>query len=75
MKDYPNKWSQNLAYMTYVINTSVSESTGYTPFNLIFGVEATGILDLCFADKPDNVPKNLEHAYKYWFDNLKLLRK
>ena len=38
-------------------------------------MEATGILDLCFPDKPDNVPKNLEHAYKYWFDNLKLLRK
>ena len=76
MKDYPNKWLQNLAYVPYVINTSVSESTGHTPFNLIlFGVEATGILDLYFPDKPDNVTKNLEHAYKYWFDNLTLLRK
>ena len=75
VKDYPNKWSQNLAYVTYVINTSVSESSGHTPFNLIFGVEATGILYLCFPDKPDNVPKNLEYAYKYWFDNLTLLRK
>ena len=28
-----------------------------------------------FPDKPDNVPKNQEHAYKYWFDNLTLLRK
>ena len=47
----------------------------HTPFNLIFGVEATGILDLCFPDKPDNVPKNLEHAYQYWIGNLTLLRK
>ena len=38
-------------------------------------MEATGILDLCFPDKPDNVPKNLEHAYQYWIGNLTLLRK
>ena len=53
VKDYPNKWSQNLGYVTYVINASVSA----------LGVEATGILDLCFPYKPDNAPKNLEHAY------------
>ena len=35
LKDYPNKWSQNLAYVTYVINTSVSESTGQ--FNIWCG--------------------------------------
>ena len=75
VKDYPNGWSQDLACVTYVINTSVSESAGYTPFNLIFGVEATGVLDLCFPDKPDNVPGNLEHAYRCWIGNLDLLRR
>ena len=44
----PNNWSQHLGYVTYVINTSVSESTGHTAFNLIFGLEVTSILDLCF---------------------------
>ena len=24
---------------------------------------------------PENVPKTIEHAYKYWFDNMTLLRK
>ena len=73
VKDYPTKWSHNLAYVTNVINISMSESTEHTPFNFIFGVEATNIFDLCFQDKPDNVHNNLEHAFKYWFDNLMLL--
>ena len=75
VKDYPNKWSQNLGHVTYVINTSVSESTGYTPYSLVYGVEPTDILDLCLPDRPDNIPKNLENAYKYWFDNLTLIRR
>ena len=75
VKDYPNKWSQNLGHVTYVINTSVSESTGHTPYSLVYGVEPTDILDLCLPDRPDNVPTNLENAYKYWFDNLTLIRR
>ena len=28
-----------------------------------------------YPEVPENVPKTIEHAYKYWFDNLTLLRK
>ena len=59
----------------YVINTSVSESTGHTPYSLVYGVEPTDILDLCLPDRPDNVPTNFENAYKYWFDNMTLIRR
>ena len=75
MCDNPNNWSKNQCYVTYVINTSVSESTKPSPFSLIYGTEATSVLDLYLAEVPDNVHKTIEHAYKYWFDNLTLLCK
>ena len=55
--------------------TSVSKSKKTAPFSLIYGTEATSVLDLCLPEVPDNVPKTIEHAYKYWFDNMTLLRK
>ena len=73
--DNPKNWSKNLCYVTYVINTSVSESTKASLFSLIYGTEATSVLDLCLPEVPENVPKTIEHAYKYWFDNMTLLRK
>ena len=73
--DNPKNWSKNLCYVTYVINTSVSESTKALPFSLIYGTESTSGLDLCLPEVPENVPKTIEHTYKYWFDNLTLLRK
>ena len=73
--DNPKNWSKNLCYVTYVINTYVSESTKASPFGLIYVTEATSMLDLCLPDVPENVPKTIEHAYKYWFDKLTLLRK
>ena len=61
--------------MTYVINTSISESIKASPFSLIYGTEATSVLDLGLPEVPENVPKTIEHAYKYCYDNLTLLRK
>ena len=73
--DNPKNWSNNICYVTYVINTSVSENTKASPFSLIYGTDGARVLDLCLAELPENVPKTIEHAYKYWFDNLTLLRK
>ena len=75
MCDNSKNWSKNLCYVTYVINISVSESTHSSPFSLIYGMEATSVLDLCLPEVPENVPKTIEHAYKYWFDNMTLLCK
>ena len=65
---------QNYAMLHYVINSSVSESTNQTPFSLLFGLNTTSILDLCFPKEPEVVPKNMEQAYNYWFNNLSKLR-
>ena len=75
VSDNPKNWSRNLCYVTYVINTSMSESTKASPFSLIYGTVATSVLDLCLTEVPANVPQTIEHAYIYWFDSLTLLRK
>ena len=74
VKDNPKKWADNLCYVAYVINSSVSESTKQTPLSLLFGV-TSNVLDLCLPDNPEVVPKNMEQAYNYWFSNLTKLRK
>ena len=56
-------WSKNLCYVTYVINTSVSESTKVSRFSIIYGTEATSVLGLCLPEEPENVPKTIAHAY------------
>ena len=73
--DNPKNLSKNLCYVTYVINTSVSESTKASPFSLIYGTEATSVLDLCLPEEPENVHKTMKQSQNYWIDNLTLLRK
>ena len=75
VKDNPKKWATSLDYVTYVINSSVCESTKKTPFSLVFGLDTVNILDLCFPDHEEIVPKNMQQAYHYWFENLTSLRK
>ena len=55
--DNPKNWSKNQCYVTYVFNTSVSVSTKASHFILIYGTEATSVLDLCVPNVPENVPK------------------
>ena len=57
MCDNPKNLSKNLCYVTYVIITSVSESTKASPSSLLYGMEATTVLDLCLPEVPDNVLK------------------
>ena len=54
--DNLNNWSSNLSYVTYVINTSISEGTKASPFILIYDTGATSVLDLCLPEIPENVP-------------------
>ena len=72
--DNPKNLSKNLCYITYIMIKSMSESTKSSPFGLIYGTEATSVLDLCLPEVPENIPKTIEHAYTYWFDNLSSLR-
>ena len=46
-----------------------------SPFSLIYGTEATSVLDLCLPEGPDNVHKTMKQAHNHWIENLTLLRK
>ena len=74
-KDDPKSWATNLPYATFVINSSVSETTKCSAFSLMHGIEPLGILDLCLPATPDDIPTNMQQAHKYWSSNLTMLRK
>ena len=52
----------------------MSESTKASPFSLIYGTEATSVLDLCLPEGPENVHKTMKQAHNHWIENLTLLR-
>ena len=75
VQNEPKKWSIYLPYVAHVINSSVSETTKFSPFNILFGTEMKSVLDFSFPIAPENVPKNSKQAYKYWNDHIGLIRK
>ena len=74
-KDEPKKWSSLIPSVVMAINSSVSETTKYSPFKLVHGVDIIDVLDLQLPYIPDNIPKNKQQAYSYWSENLSKIRK
>ena len=74
-KDEPKKWSSLIPSVVMAINSSASETTKYSPFKLVHGVDTIDILDLQLPYIPDNIPKNEQQAYTYWSQNLSKIRK
>ena len=57
------------------INSSVSESTEFSPFYLTHGVHMRYILDLQLPYIPENIATNIEEACTFWSDNVIKIRK
>ena len=74
-KDEPRKWSSLIPHVVMAINSSVSETTKYSPFHLTFGVPVRDIVDLQLPFIPDNIATNKTQAYTYWSNNLEKIRK
>lgn len=43
-----NRWSQHISQLVHAYNCTKNESTGYSPYYLLFGREARLQVDLCF---------------------------
>ena len=74
-KDEPRKWSSLIPHVLMAINSSVSETTRYSPFHLTFGVPVRDIVDLQLPFISDNIATNKTQAYTYWSNNLEKIRK
>lgn len=46
-------WSQHVPYVVHAYNSTKCDSTGYSPYLLMFGREAKLPVDLCFGTSPD----------------------
>jgi hypothetical protein len=75
-------WDEHLAAAEFAINDSVHASTGYTPFQLVFGESPHSHLDLFLEEitktNPQTRDKNLLDARNFmqqWRDNLGDARK
>ncbi len=61
-------WDLMLPYATHAINTSVSETTGFTPFYLLYGREPFGLVDIVVENTPENL------ARFQWWEALRAAR-
>ena len=73
--DEPKKWSILIPSVVMAINSSVSETTKFSPFYLTHGVHMRDILDLQLPCIPENIATNKEQAYTFLSDNLIKIRK
>ncbi|KAL2093139.1 hypothetical protein ACEWY4_010451 [Coilia grayii] len=71
-----SRWSQSISQLVHAYNCTKNESTGYSPYLLMFGREARLPIDICFNASADgreqvkyqqyveNMKRDLQNAYK-----------
>lgn len=76
-----SKWSQSISQLVHVYNCTKNETTGYSPYYLLFGREARLPVDIQFGTSSEGesglkhhqyvegVKKDLQHAYQLAMEN------
>lgn len=60
----PHSWSNILPAIQFAINTTVNRSTGYTPYFLLYGVEARNPYDAILTPRDPKCESLTEYAYR-----------
>ena len=53
VNSYHNDWDGLIDFVTFAYNTSRQETTGYSPFYLLYGREAVLPIDVALGNNPD----------------------
>ena len=56
-------WSQHVSHLVHAYNSTKCDSTGYSPYFLMFGREAKLPIDLCFGTSPEDIGEAQYSAY------------
>ena len=75
VKDEPKKLSDYLPYVSHGINNDVCQSTGHTPFQLLYGVSIRDVVVVYLPRIPENTAKTREQAFTYFHDKVERIRK
>jgi transposase InsO family protein len=70
----PTKWSDFLPSATFAYNTAVHSSTGYTPFYLMYGREATEPQDMIQPARNRNMTNVNMIFSQMWYDALDITK-
>ena len=70
----PNKWANYLQYAVMAINSSISETTKLSAYEVLHGIKMLEPIDLQIKQPPKFVAKNHQEAYQYWSTQLKKIR-
>ena len=82
IQDNQKDWHERLNYVAFCYNASTNESTGFTPFFLLHGVEPRWDVDIKLSTEPserysvndyaDGLLKKLENAHELCRDHLQV---
>lgn len=56
-------WSQHITYLVHAYNCTKNDSTGYSPYHLMFGREARLPIDICFGISPNGESETSYQQY------------
>ena len=71
----PSKWANYLPYAVLaILNSSISETTQKTPYELIHGIAMREAIDLQIQPPSKFTTKDQQTAYQYWETQLKQIR-
>ena len=69
-----SKWVVYLPYAVMALNSAYSETTGFSPFELLHGVPMRETIDLQIMKPNRFVTRDYKIAYDYWSSQIKKLR-